>query len=100
MNSAAPTVGRRFVIKGAALGGWRPVRVGGEAVLLSRDVGPAAVALGGASGGTLGGRIVLPTEVVKETSRLSHWPPDRWTQWRLETLTPWRLRSWKFKNWD
>jgi len=26
---------------------------------------------------------------VKETSRLSHWPPDRWVQWRLETLTPW-----------
>jgi hypothetical protein len=38
--------------------------------------------------------------VVKEVSRLSHWPPDRWEQWRLETLTPWKLRSWKFKNWD
>jgi hypothetical protein len=38
--------------------------------------------------------------VVKETSRLSHWPPDRWVQWRLETLTPWKLRAWKFKNWD
>jgi hypothetical protein len=38
--------------------------------------------------------------VVKETSRLSHWPPDRWEQWRIETLTPWKLRSWKFKNWD
>jgi hypothetical protein len=37
---------------------------------------------------------------VKETSRLSHWPPDRWEQWRLETLTPWKLRAWKFKNWD
>jgi hypothetical protein len=45
-------------------------------------------------------RVVLPTEVVEETSRLSHWPPDRWTQWRLETLTPWKLRAWKFKNWD
>ena len=44
-------------------------------------------------------RAVLPTE-VKETSRMSHWPPDRWVQWRLETLTPWKLRSWKFKNWD
>jgi hypothetical protein len=44
--------------------------------------------------------VVLPTEVVKETSRLSHWPPDRWVQWRLETLTPWKLKSWKFKNWD
>ncbi len=37
---------------------------------------------------------------VKETSRLSHWPPDRWVQWRMETLTPWKLKSWKFKNWD
>jgi hypothetical protein len=44
-------------------------------------------------------RIVAPV-VVKETSRLSHWPPDRWEQWRIETLTPWKLRSWKFKNWD
>jgi hypothetical protein len=44
-------------------------------------------------------RVVPPTE-VKETSRLSHWPPDRWVQWRLENLTPWKLRSWKFKNWD
>jgi hypothetical protein len=45
-------------------------------------------------------RVVPSTEVVKETSRLSHWPPDRWTQWRLETLTPWKLKYWKFKNWD
>ena len=37
---------------------------------------------------------------VKERSRLSTWPPDRWVQWRLETLTPWKLKSWKFKNWD
>jgi len=44
--------------------------------------------------------VVLPTEVVKESSRLSHWPPDRWVQWRLETLTQWKLKSWKFKNWD
>jgi len=44
-------------------------------------------------------RIVAPV-VVKETSRLSHWPPDRGEQWRIETLTPWKLRSWKFKNWD
>ena len=43
-------------------------------------------------------RVVEP--VIKETSHLSHWPPDRWEQWRLETLTPWKLRSWKFKNWD
>jgi hypothetical protein len=37
---------------------------------------------------------------VKETSRLSHWPPDRWEQWRMETLTPWKLKRWKCKNWD
>jgi hypothetical protein len=43
-------------------------------------------------------RVVEPA--VKETSRLSHWPPDRWVQWRMETLTPWKLKSWKFKNWD
>jgi hypothetical protein len=36
----------------------------------------------------------------KEISRLSHWPPDRWAQWRMETLTPWKLKPWKFKNWD
>ena len=44
-------------------------------------------------------RVVAPVD-VKETSRLSNWPPARWTQWRLETLTPWKLKSWKFKNWD
>jgi len=43
-------------------------------------------------------RVVEPE--VKETSRLSHWPPDRWQQWRIETLTPWKLKSWKFKDWD
>jgi hypothetical protein len=43
-------------------------------------------------------RVAAPE--VKETSRLSHWPPDRWVQWRMETLTPWKLKSWKFKNWD
>ena len=37
---------------------------------------------------------------VKERSRLSHWPPDRVVQWRMENLTPWKLKSWKFKNWD
>jgi hypothetical protein len=37
---------------------------------------------------------------VKEKSRLSHWPPDRWAQWRTETLTPWKLKSWKFKDWS
>lgn len=35
---------------------------------------------------------------VKERSRLSHWPPDHWKQWRIETLTPWKLRSWKSRD--
>jgi hypothetical protein len=37
---------------------------------------------------------------VKETSRLSHWPPESWGQWRMETLTPWKIKSWKGKDWD
>jgi hypothetical protein len=43
----------------------------------------------------------LPVEPeVKERSRMSHWPPDRMVQWRLENLTPWKVKSWKFKDWD
>lgn len=45
-------------------------------------------------------RAVLVEPTVKERSRMSHWPPDRMVQWRLENLTPWKLKSWKFKNWD
>jgi hypothetical protein len=39
---------------------------------------------------------------VKEERRLSNWPPSRFAQWRLENLTPWKLRlkSWTFKDWD
>ena len=44
--------------------------------------------------------IAPPAAEVKDTSRLSHWPPDRWTQWRMETLTPWKMKPWKFKDWD
>ena len=43
-------------------------------------------------------RVIEPEE--KEISRLSHWPPDGWAQWRMETLTPWKMKRWKFKNWD
>jgi hypothetical protein len=32
---------------------------------------------------------------VKEKSRLGHWPPERWETWRIETLTPWKLKPWK-----
>lgn len=44
-------------------------------------------------------RVAKPAE-PKEMSRLSRWPPERWVQWRIETLTPWKMKSWKFKNWD
>jgi len=37
----------------------------------------------------------IDAPVVKERSRLGHWPPERWTQWRIETLTPWKLKPWK-----
>ena len=43
---------------------------------------------------------VIEPAPVKERSRMSHWPPARMVQWRLENLTPWKLKSWKFKNWD
>jgi hypothetical protein len=37
----------------------------------------------------------------KPLSRMSHTPP-RLERWRLETLTPWKIKmkSWKFVNWD
>lgn len=43
-------------------------------------------------------RRVMPrfeAPVVKERSRLSHWPPERWKQWRIETLMPWKLKPWR-----
>jgi hypothetical protein len=38
---------------------------------------------------------------VKEERRLSNWPPARFAQWRLENLTPWKmkLKPWKFTDW-
>lgn len=44
--------------------------------------------------------IDLPPAEVKETSRLGHWPPERWTQWRMENLTPWKIKPWRLKDWD
>ena len=49
-------------------------------------------------------RRVMPRVIesaAKEEPRLSHWPPGRFEQWRLENLTPWKLslKSWKFKDW-
>jgi hypothetical protein len=32
---------------------------------------------------------------LKEKSHLSHWPPQRWADWRMEKLTPWKLKPWK-----
>lgn len=36
---------------------------------------------------------------TKATSRLSH-RSERLEQWRLENLTPWKIKSWKFTDWD
>lgn len=52
-------------------------------------------------------RRAMPVEVdpmsdnVKQRSRMAHTPP-RLKRWRLETLTPWKikLKSWKFVDWD
>jgi hypothetical protein len=42
----------------------------------------------------------IPSAKARE-SRMAHTPP-RLERWRLETLTPWKLKlkSWKFVNWD
>jgi 16S rRNA U1498 N3-methylase RsmE len=42
---------------------------------------------------------IIDLPPVKETSRLGH-RTDRLEAWRMETFTPWKLKSWKFKNWD
>jgi hypothetical protein len=39
-------------------------------------------------------RVAIEPE-VKERSRLSHWPPQRWVDWRMETFKPWKLKPWK-----
>ena len=52
-------------------------------------------------------RRAMPVDVdpmpaaTKERSRMAHTPP-RLARWRLETLTPWKIKmkSWKFVNWD
>jgi hypothetical protein len=37
----------------------------------------------------------------REEKRLSNWPPEHLRQWRLEKLTPWKIKlhPWKFKDW-
>jgi hypothetical protein len=39
-------------------------------------------------------RVTIEPE-VKERSRLSHWPPQRYVDWRTETFKPWKLKPWK-----
>lgn len=43
----------------------------------------------------------MPSGGARERSRMAHTPP-RLERWRLETLTPWKikLKSWKFVSWD
>jgi hypothetical protein len=38
-------------------------------------------------------------KVAKEESKLSHWPPEHVLQWRMENLTPWKIRRWQLKDW-
>jgi hypothetical protein len=46
-------------------------------------------------------RIVdLAPVAPKDTRRLSNWPPEQWQQWRMETITPWKIKPWKGKDWD
>jgi hypothetical protein len=49
-------------------------------------------------------RRVMPRAIdpapEKETSRLGHWPPAHWAQWRMKTLTPWKMKPWKGNDWD
>jgi hypothetical protein len=45
-------------------------------------------------------RVIEPAAPLKETSRLSHWPPQRWSQWRMDTLMPWKVRPWKAEDWS
>jgi hypothetical protein len=46
-------------------------------------------------------RVIVRTKapVVKEAVRMSHWPPERLEQWRMENLTPWKMKPWKIKDW-
>jgi hypothetical protein len=42
-------------------------------------------------------RVAAPA--VKKAPRLGHWPPEHLEQWRMENLTPWKIKSWKIKDW-
>lgn len=38
-----------------------------------------------------------PAAGAKETSRLAH--RQSIVEWKLENLTPWKIKPWKFTNW-
>jgi len=38
-------------------------------------------------------RTELPELAEEPKSRLSHWPPARWAEWRLDLLKPWKSRN-------
>jgi hypothetical protein len=42
-----------------------------------------------------------PEEQLQPEKRLSNWPPGRVAQWRLENITPWKMKvkAWKIKDW-
>ena len=42
-------------------------------------------------------RVIEP--VAKKISRLGH-RPARLLQWRIETLTPWKIKPWETRDWD
>jgi hypothetical protein len=47
-------------------------------------------------------RRVMPRvkeRVAKEAPKMSNWPPVRLEQWRMENLTPWKIKPWKLKDW-
>ena len=41
---------------------------------------------------------VIAKPDVEETSRLSHWPPAMFKQWKLDNLMRWKSASWKLKD--
>ncbi len=43
----------------------------------------------------------MPSSDPRKRSRMAHTPP-RMERWRMETLTPWKIKmkSWKFVDWD
>jgi hypothetical protein len=42
-----------------------------------------------------------PEEQPQPERRLSNWPPARFARWRLENITPWRMKmkGWTYKDW-